>query len=421
MSVLERPATSVDSFIATVSELDKKWDLWFRGQANAEWELVPRLYRDLKGGSDVREEDDEAREQFIRVGSGVSEARPADKWDWYFLMQHHGAPTRLLDWTDGALLGLFFAVRGNEGYHDAAVWVLEPWELNKKVVNKREVLPPGEPGITSEDRKRYDRWLRERFARRQKWPKQPVAVYPRHSVRRIAAQRSCFTIHGSDPRGLETIVPALGVPMAKITIPSWAVASVQDCLETCGIDETSVFPDLDGLGRSSALNEKKSEGERPHQGAYTRLRPSMIDKHGVGVFAIRRIRKGMPLFLGDVDEMHWLEKSKLPRRPKGLRGLYDDFAVIRTSRESGTRYGCPTNFNRLTVSWYLNHSRTPNVKCDSNLNFFSLRDIGPGEELTVDYSTYSEPPGPWVEPWWPTVERASAPLRPRARRRMTSW
>jgi hypothetical protein len=242
---------------------------------------VPKIYRELRGSGDVREEDDDTREQFIRTGSGVSEARPADKWDWYFLMQHHGAPTRLLDWTDGALLGLYFAVRENEGYHDAAVWALDPWELNKKVVHKKEVLPPGEPGLTKDDRERYDSWLKERFTRRQRWPRRPVAVYPRHSVRRIAAQRSCFTIHGSDPRGLETLVPKLGVPIAKIIIPSWSVGSIQDCLETCGIDETSVFPDLDGLGRSSSLSEKKSELEQAHEGVYTRLRPSKIDKHGL--------------------------------------------------------------------------------------------------------------------------------------------
>ena len=60
--------------------------------------------------------------------------KPANNWDWYFVMQHYGAPTRLLDWTEGALHGLYFALRNNYGYDDAAVWVLNPWKFNKKTV-----------------------------------------------------------------------------------------------------------------------------------------------------------------------------------------------------------------------------------------------------------------------------------------------
>jgi len=42
----------------------------------------------------------------------ITEWRPENKWEWYFLMQHYGAPTRLLDWSDGALVlvALYFAL-----------------------------------------------------------------------------------------------------------------------------------------------------------------------------------------------------------------------------------------------------------------------------------------------------------------------
>src|SRR5260370_270988 len=117
-------------------------------------------------------------------------------------MQHYGAPTRLLDWTEGALIALYFAVKQNSGCHDAAVWLLDPWELKKKVVKQDWVVAPGEPGTSAWDRRLYDRWLPGRFARGKRWPRRPAAIYPGHIVRRIGAQRSCFTIHGWERRGL---------------------------------------------------------------------------------------------------------------------------------------------------------------------------------------------------------------------------
>jgi uncharacterized protein len=83
--------------------------------------------------------------------------------------------------------------------------------------------------------------------------------------------------------------------------------------------------------------------------------------------------------------MIWIKKSHLGRLPKRVRRLYDDFAVLKNKR-----YGCPLSFNRLTPSWYLNDSKTPNVRCDENYDFVAIRNIKPGEELTADYSTYSD-------------------------------
>ena len=36
-------------------------------------------------------------------------------WEWYFFMQHYGAPTRLLDWSDGDCLSLHFALAHSAG------------------------------------------------------------------------------------------------------------------------------------------------------------------------------------------------------------------------------------------------------------------------------------------------------------------
>jgi hypothetical protein len=123
----------------------------------------------------------------------------------------------------------------------------------------------------------------------------------------------------------------------------------------------------------------------PHYGVFTRIRPS--GRGGVGVFAIRDIPRGSAIFYGDNDRIVWVSKQKLKRLPSEVRRLYDDFSII---KDEGRTYGCPVNFNRLTVPWYLNSSLSPNVGCDKHYRFFALRDIKCGEELTVDYSSYNE-------------------------------
>ena len=125
----------------------------------------------------------------------------------------------------------------------------------------------------------------------------------------------------------------------------------------------------------------------PHSGVYTRLRPSKVHRGGVGVFAIRGIETGTAIFPDDSADFVWIDKARLKRLPKEIRKLYEDFPAI---THKGTRYGCPKSFNLLTVAWYINESKTPNVVCDRKYNFYAKRNIKSGEELTVDYSTYNE-------------------------------
>ena len=81
-----------------------------------------------------------------------------------------------------------------------------------------------------------------------------------------------------------------------------------------------------------------------------------------------------------------MDVKSLPKKGP-LRRLYDDFSIIKKGH-----YGCPTSFNRLTPAWFMNESKKPNTRCDENYDFYTLRDISPGEELTVDYKTFSDYP-----------------------------
>ncbi len=122
----------------------------------------------------------------------------------------------------------------------------------------------------------------------------------------------------------------------------------------------------------------------PHFNVYTRLKPSTI--HGVGVFAIRNIKKGTLLF-DSSEEIVWVDEREIPHLSKTLRELYEDFCIIKNGK-----YGCPANFNNLTMAWYLNDSREPNVMVDEDYNMWAIRDIVEGEELTIDSSDFSKQP-----------------------------
>jgi len=121
----------------------------------------------------------------------------------------------------------------------------------------------------------------------------------------------------------------------------------------------------------------------PHDGVYTRLQSSPI--HGVGVFAIQPIPAGTYIFEPDDDELVSVSESELVDIPESLRKLYQDFCP----KEDG-KYQCPSSLNRLTPAWFLNHSYQANVAADEELKFYALRDISAGEELTSNYSTYSD-------------------------------
>jgi hypothetical protein len=122
----------------------------------------------------------------------------------------------------------------------------------------------------------------------------------------------------------------------------------------------------------------------PHDWVYTRLGPSNIS--GVGVFAIQDIPEGTYIFEPDDDVLVSINKQAIENLAPALRRLYEDFCVLKNDT-----YQCPSSFNKLTPSWYLNCSkRDANVKADSSLRFYASRKIESGEELTADYSTYSD-------------------------------
>jgi hypothetical protein len=140
-------AESLDDYLSTVSLVRDEWDvpdhkeLWFRAEdsAHTPTTLQPGLFRPRKDAARksikyLLRLENTLYEEFRRCAPQLSDRSIGDdEWDAYFLMQHHGVPTRLLDWTDGALIALHFAVRNKALPHTtgAVVYVMDPWWLLK--------------------------------------------------------------------------------------------------------------------------------------------------------------------------------------------------------------------------------------------------------------------------------------------------
>jgi len=213
--------------------------------------LTPLLYRPESGLK--LDDEDEIRNDFKRRGRQLLSEPflPGNDKEWYFLMQHYGAPTRLLDWTDGSLLGLYFALRSQDpgDPQDAAVWMLDPDWLNE--VTLESVYGDEQnfvEGVMLPDWKETDKWFPVPFDE-PLLVDQPIAIDPPHVVRRVAVQHSHFTIHGKDLRGLEEFATGAKSRLVKILIPRPTVQTILGDLAACGITETTVYPDLEGLSR----------------------------------------------------------------------------------------------------------------------------------------------------------------------------
>jgi len=100
--------------------------IWYRGVVDESHRLLPSLLRRENGAA-------KERDLFVKyrtLAMTLQENRDSD-WQTLFDMQHHGIPTRLLDWTEVLGIAVFFATLGNPETH-AAVYVLDPVGLNAR-------------------------------------------------------------------------------------------------------------------------------------------------------------------------------------------------------------------------------------------------------------------------------------------------
>jgi hypothetical protein len=106
----------------------------FRGQANSAWDLIPRYGREMENIKGSFAGEKVLFELWKKRSYQYLENYPKDEWEWLAVAQHHGLPTRLLDWTDNPLVAAFFASESHSE-HDGALYMIDIYrkEIGKDI------------------------------------------------------------------------------------------------------------------------------------------------------------------------------------------------------------------------------------------------------------------------------------------------
>jgi len=165
----------------------------------------------------------------------------------YFLAQHVGMPTRLLDWTANPLAALFFAVC-EHGTEDGDVFVMEP----------TQVIPKPRKGLKGEplqhvytmrhpyvsDAIGMSFWHKPKESR----PPLILPVRPDNQAGRIWQQSSLFTLH------MHESTPKTNSTLARIKIPAAKKEPIREELRRLNINQFSIYNDLDHLSKEIRRN-----------------------------------------------------------------------------------------------------------------------------------------------------------------------
>lgn len=222
----------------------------FRGMSNNEYQLLPGVFR--KNASEKAIYTTYAIEMvllksFIQEASAYLTTPSDDYVHWAEYAQHFGVPTRLFDWSSNPLVALYFCCKNNPNT-PGVVWVLNQKNYERITVPNQNLSHPIKDRITC---------IKELLEGKSDL-NYPIIYTPSYVDSRMSAQGSYFMVWGKKEEPLDKLIPKSitnsielneNTCLWQFNVPANNKKKILRSLDDIGINEKTLFPGLDGIGR----------------------------------------------------------------------------------------------------------------------------------------------------------------------------
>lgn len=256
--IKEITITNLDELTQMITEQEYRQDLdrfrssyLYRGMPDSSFKMETSLHRNCKHLQKTLEPA--ILENFAKYAV-LGDPTIADSvWRQMILGQHYGLPTRLLDWTHSALVGLHFATSEDNlslmEEHDCMVWRIDMGEMYSLLPDRyQDIVNRNQSTIFSVDMlyeaadslAEYDSDMAD---------KAMIIIEPPSINQRIVNQYSFFSLVPMQMTDIESFLDARTQNTVKYVIKSDFRWRVRDMLDQLNMSERIVYPGLDGLSK----------------------------------------------------------------------------------------------------------------------------------------------------------------------------